>query len=72
MKTSKITNDTELRIWCVQQCTDAKDNFNLNKVKELYAFVSASTGESAVIQKTPHANFFSRLCLKICNWRKRL
>lgn len=66
MKSSKITNDTELRVWCVQQCTDINGGFNLKKAKVLYAFVSASMGESMAVQTRPHVHFFSRLR----NWLK--
>lgn len=72
MRAQKITNDTELRIWCVNQCTDTiSGSVNLKKVKELYAFVSASMVESMAVQKKPRECFFSRLCSKIQSWRKR-
>lgn len=70
MKTSEIETDRDLRIWCVEQCFDYNGTCDLDRVKELYAFVSTTPEESKVAQKKPRVCFFSRLCLKIQNWLK--
>lgn len=35
-------SDQELRIWCAEQCHDANGELNLEKMEQLYQFVSSA------------------------------
>mgnify|MGYP003299324582 CR=1 FL=1 len=45
--------DLDLRMWCAEQSHDANEELNLDRMKELYQFVSAHEEVTVVHKTTP-------------------